>query len=378
MSKVSWIETDAGLANAAQAWQQADTLYMDTEFIRETTFYSVPALLQVSDGHEAWLVDPLPIHDWSPLAVVMASASITKVFHACQEDVELLARLTGVYPQGIMDSQLAAAFAGLGWSLGYRALTEKLCGVMLDDAPHITRSNWLQRPLSAEQYAYAVNDVLYLAKAWPLLREKLLERGWLDACTNETAARVQQMIGPVDPEDAWKRLGGLERLDDTGVRIARRLHQWREQVAEADDVARNRLMRDGVLLNISKQQPDSMQQLASIEDLRPGVVRRYGQQILAQVGKGQADTQTLDLPSPVDPQLLRRLLSPLKKAVSHWASLHDLPEPLVASRTMLTALLLAWLDGRDLPVWLEGWRAQSLVPELKSVLEKSRDLVDSV
>ncbi len=378
MRDVIWVDTNAALAKAAQAWLLADTLYMDTEFIRETTFYSVPALLQVSDGHEAWLVDPQVIDDWSPLADVMASDSITKVFHACQEDVELLARLTGAYPKAIMDSQLAAAFAGLGWSLGYRALTEKLCGVMLDDAPHITRSNWLQRPLSAEQYAYAVNDVLYLAKAWPLLRDKLVERHWLDACTTETAARVQQMLEPVDPEKAWKRLGGLERLDDAGVYVARRLHQWREQVAVADDVARNRLMRDGVLLGISKLKPESMQQLAAVEDLRPGVVRRYGQQILTLVEEAKTDTDALDLPPPVDPQLLRRLLSPLKKAVSRWASSHDLPEPLIASRTMLTALLLAWLNGRDLPDWLQGWRAHSLVPELMSVLEESRDLVDTV
>jgi ribonuclease D len=262
--------------------------------------------------------------------------------------------------------------------LGYRALTEKLCGVMLEDAPHITRSNWLQRPLTPEQYEYAVNDVVYLSQAWPLLRDKLNERGWLAACIDETAARVKQMLEQPDPDSAWRRLGGLERLSEPSVRVARRLYQWREQVAVADDVARNRLMRDGVLLEISRLQPTTFHQLLAIADLRPGVVRRYGDQILQCMELSETDNDDLALMPSIDPKMLRQLLAPLKKVVSHWASAHDLPEPLLASRTMLTALLLAWLHGTRLPDWIEGWRATELSPMLMKVMEENRGLVDTV
>ncbi|TNF35686.1 MAG: hypothetical protein EP312_03150, partial [Gammaproteobacteria bacterium] len=264
------------------------------------------------------------------------------------------------------------------WSLGYRALTEQLCGVMLEDAPHITRSNWLQRPLSPEQRDYAVNDVVYLSRAWPLLLQRLQDSAWYAACVDETTARVRQMLVPQDPEQAWRELGGLERLSDTGLRIARRLYLWREQTAVQDNVARNRLMRDGVLLAISRLQPENLQSLSRIEDMRPGSVRRYGQQILREIDAAVADVADIQRPPSVDPQQMRRLLSPLKKAVARWSEEHGLPGPLLASRTMLAGLVLAWLHGQPLPEWTMGWRGASLVPMLLDVLEKNRELVDTV
>lgn len=368
-----WVADQAGLGKAAADWQASESLFIDTEFIRETTFHSVPALIQVSDGRQVWLVDPVPIRDWTALGEVLASERILKVFHACQEDVELLARLAGVVPRQVMDTQLAASFVGLGWSIGYRRLVEALCSVLLDDSPHITRSNWLARPLSEGQFEYAVSDVVYLARAWPLLRERLQARACLEACLQESAARVSQILAQVPAEAMWKDIGGIERLSPRERCILRRLCLWREGTARRDDVSRNRLLRDSTLLELARSRPRQLAQLAHVQDLRPGVVRRHGQAILDCITAGLADDETVaHIPEPVSVPLMKSLMPLLKARVVAVASAMDLPETLLASRNMLVGLVTAWVRGEPLPAWMNGWRAPQLGAALIECLEQYR------
>ena len=145
----SLITSDADLATACGRWSAAGVIGVDTEFFRERTYYPLPALVQVVDGDGVVMVDPLRISDFTPLAAVLADPSIVKLIHACGEDMEVLELLTGAAPRGVLDTQLAGAFAGHGYSLGYRSLVKELMDVVLDKGE--TRSDWLGRPLSATQ-----------------------------------------------------------------------------------------------------------------------------------------------------------------------------------------------------------------------------------
>lgn len=376
---VHWIDSDAALGQAARDWQQRDCLFMDTEFIRETTFRPIPALIQIHDGQAVYLLDPQAIRDWSPLAAVLTAERPLKLFHACQEDAEVLAGLMGAAPQGLLDTQLAAAFVGLGWSVGYGRLVENLGGGVIADAPHITRSNWLARPLSTAQRDYAVDDVRYLAGIWPGLQQRLQARDALAPCLQETALRAQQMLTLPEPENLWPQLPGMDRLSDEQRCVARRLCLWREATARSEDVARNRLLRDNTLVALARQQPASRPQLARLEDLRPGVLRRYGDALLDCIATGQADDPAqYPLPATASPLLLKTCLPAMKTVVGEVALRQDLPEALLASRNMLTALIQAWALNREEPAWLTGWREPLLRQDLQTVWEAQDHVLDTL
>ena len=169
------ITSNADLAAACGRWSAARVIGVDTEFFRERTYYPLPALVQVADGDGVVIVDPLRISDFTPLAAVLADASIVKLIHACSEDLEVLELLTGAVPRGVLDTQLAGAFAGHGYSLGYRSLVKALMDVVLDKGE--TRSNWLGRPLSPTQLRYAALDVVYLLPMHRRLSQELSALG---------------------------------------------------------------------------------------------------------------------------------------------------------------------------------------------------------
>ncbi len=147
-----------------QAWRQQPFVALDTEFMRVDTFYPIAGLLQASTGEGAWLIDPLCIDDWTPLAALLDDRGVTKVLHACSEDLEVLLRLTGSLPAPLFDTQLAAAYLNLGFSMGYSRLVQAVLGLELPKGE--TRSDWLQRPLSETQVSYAAEDVQHLAEVY--------------------------------------------------------------------------------------------------------------------------------------------------------------------------------------------------------------------
>lgn len=180
----TYIDSNETLARFCLQWKRCDMLALDTEFIRTDTFYPKGALLQVSDGKGAFLIDPLTIDDFSPLVNLLVDESIVKVVHSCSEDLEVFDRLFSVLPSPLFDTQIAASMVGYGFSVGYQALTEKMLGIHV--AKGETRSNWLQRPLTESQIHYAALDVVYLADMYQILVDSLTAKGrlhWLlDDC----------------------------------------------------------------------------------------------------------------------------------------------------------------------------------------------------
>ena len=171
---IHWICDNDSLGQHCAEWQQLPFVALDTEFMRVDTFYPIAGLIQIGDGVRAYLIDPLTIDNWQPLAALLENPAVIKVVHACSEDLEVLLRLTGSLPVPLFDTQLAAAYLNLGFSMGYSRLVQAVLDIDLPKGE--TRSDWLQRPLSETQVSYAAEDAVHLAEVFIRLRPRLSDR----------------------------------------------------------------------------------------------------------------------------------------------------------------------------------------------------------
>ena len=175
---IHWICDNDSLGQHCAEWQQLPFVALDTEFMRVDTFYPIAGLIQIGDGVRAYLIDPLTIDNWQPLAALLENPAVIKVVHACSEDLEVLLRLTGSLPVPLFDTQLAAAYLNLGFSMGYSRLVQAVLDIELPKGE--TRSDWLQRPLSETQISYAAEDAVHLAEGAQLLdQRRRFDRQWL-------------------------------------------------------------------------------------------------------------------------------------------------------------------------------------------------------
>ena len=220
----SLVTSDVELAATCERWLAAGTLAVDTEFVRERTYYPCPALIQVADNHGVVLIDPIEISDFGPLEGVLLDPSITKLIHACDEDLEVLEVLTGVTVRNVFDTQLASAFAGYGFAIGYRSLVEVLLEVVLDKDE--TRSDWLKRPLSSSQLRYAALDTVYLLPIHERLSKALAALGRSDWFKEEFDHRRRARAVDKLPEVAYLRIRGRGTLRAAQRRVLRALYQW--------------------------------------------------------------------------------------------------------------------------------------------------------
>ena len=369
MTDPIFIDNDSDLARACATWAGCETIAVDTEFERTRTYYSRPALVQIFDGARAALIDPLAVGDFSPLARVLAQAETLKVMHAAEGDLEVLEQLTGVVPGPLFDTQIAAALAGHGFSLGYRQLTHMLEGVEL--AKDETRSNWLERPLAEAQVAYAVRDVLHLLALHRRLENDLAELGrqaWLD---EENARLERRRRMDRDPRRAYLRIRAPANLDVEQLSALRELAAWREREARARDLPRRRILDDSGLLRIASALPSDAAALATHDELTEKFLARYAGAIVDAVATARA--AGAGSPPEQRPLLDRRhapWLKALKEVVRRRASSLGLPEPVLAQSRTLEAMVQAAAENRaQLPDELHGWRRAVIGEALMTKLE---------
>ena len=243
------IEHPEQLAAAVLRWQSAPSVALDTEFVRERTFRAHLALVQVAAAGDIALIDVVRVPDLSPLASIVGNRGARKVLHACSEDLPVLRRATGASLAPLFDTQIAAAFAGLGSSLSYAALIRALFGVELEKGE--TRTDWLRRPLSPAQLGYAADDVAYLLEAADELERRLVELGRLEWALEDSAALATSDADGPAPEEAWRKVKGLDRYPARVQAVARELAAWREREAARLDVARPFLLHDDTLLALA-------------------------------------------------------------------------------------------------------------------------------
>jgi ribonuclease D len=369
------IEDDAGLARLLEANAGASAVAVDTEFMRRNTFYPQVALLQLCFDGRAWLIDPLAIEDTAPLARLMADPGITKVLHSPSEDLEVFGRWLGVQPQPLFDTQRAAALLGRDFGLGYRALVQQVCNVDLPKDE--TRSDWLQRPLSANQCEYAAQDVVYLLAVYRALREECEASGKLEWVLADGADAVRAQ--DAGPGSYYPRIKSAWKLNQRQLGALAAICEWREQTARHRDKPRSWIIDDQACLQIARANPASAEQLRAQVELPPAAQRRYSDEILEvldqQRAMGANELPPL-LPQPLNARERERAKQLRQRARVIAEELGVAPEILLQGRDI--EALLREAQGQDrgpdpaVPPHWQGWRGELVIQPLRQLLRDGR------
>ncbi|GAB7532382.1 ribonuclease D [Pseudomonas sp. 3A(2025)] len=373
---IHWIRDDDSLARQCTQWQSLPFIALDTEFMRVDTFYPIAGLLQISDGKIAWLIDPLSIDDWRPLAALLESPDVIKVLHACSEDLEVLLRLTGSLPLPLFDTQLAAAYLNIGFSMGYSRLVQEVLGIELPKGE--TRSDWLQRPLSETQISYAAEDAVHLAELFTLLQPRLSQDkyAWV---LEDGAELVANLRRETDPYEVYRDAKLAWKLSRQQLAVLRELCAWREQQARLRNQPRNRILREHSLWPLAKTQPDNLSALSRIEDMHPRTVRQDGEfllELIQEAANIPADQWPAALPDPL-PIEAAGVLKSLRAIGQQYAERLDIaPELMLRKKTLELLLKSGFPQGPyQLPESLRGWRrermGQALLDSLATAGEQS-------
>lgn len=356
---IHWILDDASLAEHCAAWQALPFVALDTEFMRVDTFYPIAGLLQVSGGDGAYLIDPLRISDWRPFAVLLEAPNVVKVLHSCSEDLEVFLRLSGSLPAPLFDTQLAAGYLNLGFSMGYSRLVQALLDIELPKGE--TRSDWLQRPLSELQVRYAAEDVLHLVEVYRALMARLAPQK-VEWVLEDGAELVANLSREVAPEDAWREAKLAWKLSRQQQAVLRALCAWREREARARNQPRNRVLREHSLWPLARTQPDNLVALARIEDMHPKTVRQDGEILLKLIREAAALPpeqwpETLPEPLPVEASALLKKLRAVGQREGE--RLDIVPELMLRKKTLEALLKSGFPNGPyQLPDSLRGWRRE--------------------
>ena len=371
---IHWICDDRSLAEHCLQWRQLPYVALDTEFMRVDTFYPIAGLIQVGDGQRAFLIDPLLIGDWQPLAELLEDSAVTKVLHACSEDLEVLMRLTGSLPAPLFDTQLAAGYLNLGFSMGYSRLVQEVLGIELPKGE--TRSDWLQRPLSETQVSYAAEDAVHLAEVYERLRPQLSEdkNAWV---LEDGAELVAQLRRETDPYELYREAKLAWKLSRAQLAVLRELCAWREREARARNLPRNRVLREHSLWPMARTQPDNLSALAKIEDMHPRTIRQDGEFLLELIKKAASVPPSewppaVPEPLPIEASALLKQLRAIGQAEGERLGIA--PELMLRKKTLEALLKSGYPNGPyQLPDSLRGWRRERMGQALLDCLAGTGD-----
>jgi len=366
-----WVDSDTVLAELCERWAQQAAIAVDTEFMRSHTFYPHAGLIQVGDGRGCYLIDPLAINDFAPFTALMINDKVTKILHSSSEDLEVFRFLLGVIPTPLFDTQVAAAFAGHGFSLGYAGLVKASLAIELSKGE--TRSDWMQRPLSQSQLHYAALDVAYMPVIYGKLVQALRKQGRLDWVRGDCAELVQQAENKTEGDDTWLKFKSAWKLNKKELAVLRALSDWREAMARERDIPRNRVMKEGALIELAQRKPQKHHQLSRFEGLPPRTLRSDGETILEliDIAINSDETQFPEvLAPPLPPQQAERLKA-CKKLVREIAEAEGLPPEVLLRKKDYEEFVRSGMSGHwCLPERLQGWRV-SLMGEPLLALAQS-------
>ncbi|KTR06567.1 ribonuclease D [Aureimonas ureilytica] len=352
------ITTTAALSDACRTLAKAEFVTVDTEFIRETTFWPELCLIQMASDDLAVLVDPLADGmDLQPFFELMADRSVLKVFHAARQDVEIIHKLGGLIPEPLFDTQVAAMVCGFGESIAYDQLVARTTKGRIDKTSRFT--DWRRRPLSQEQLDYALGDVTFLRDAYRFLAKALEVEGRENWLADEMAVLGDPATYDIHPDDAWKRLK-LRIRKPIELAVLKEIAAWREREARAKDQPRSRILKDDALYEIAQQQPRDEQALSRLRTVSKGFERSSaGRELLAAVARAHAIPKSALPPIPKPPTLPEgtaaavEFLRVLLKIVTEERGVAG---RLIASSDDLEKLAV---DGEKADVQaLQGWRRE--------------------
>lgn len=348
------ITTTEALAEACARFARHPFVTVDTEFMRETTYYPKLCLVQMASADEGVLVDPLaPDLDLAPFLGLMADEGVTKVFHSARQDLEIVWNLGGLVPRPLFDTQVAAMVCGYGDSVSYEQLVNDLAKQRIDKSSRFT--DWSRRPLTEAQLSYALSDVTHLLKVYEALAAELERTGRTEWLAEEMAVLTSPDTYRADPENAWRRLSGRMRKAKE-IAVLMEVAAWREREAQARDVPRGRILKDEAVIDLATSAPRSVEALGRLRSIPSGFERsRTAGEILAAVERGLArDPKTV--PATERPRgrgntgAVVELLKVLLKAT---AERERVATKIIASVDDLEEI--AADDRADVPA-LRGWR----------------------
>ena len=362
-----YIDTDDELIQLCDTLHSREWLAVDTEFHRDKNYYPDLCLVQLGTPELAVCIDPLAIKDLSPLLDLLYSPSITKVMHAGRQDMEIFYYLRGDLPKPFFDTQLAAPLMGLEENIGYGSLVKAMLNVNLEKTH--TRADWMRRPMPAAQIQYALDDVIYLADIFPKMQRKLDELQRLPWLEEDFAKLTSPDLYRNPPENAWRRLRGLNKLNPQSLSIMQTLAAWREQTAQQLNRPRNWICKDDVLFDLAKLMPTDMNELEHIRGMSEGFVKRHGEKLLGLIE--QAKTEK---PKALDDMKIRNKLSvkdyalidAMMAIVSLSAADNQLHPSVIVSRKGLEALLNGGENESEL---FSGWRKKIVGEQLRAFLD---------
>ena len=348
------ITATSELADACRRMAKHSFVTVDTEFLRETTYYPLLCVAQMASAEEAIVIDALaPNIDLSPFYALMAEEKVVKVFHAARQDIEIVWHEAELIPHPIFDTQVAAMVLGYGDSISYDQLVQRITGDALDKSHRFT--DWTRRPLSEAQLRYAISDVTHLRDVYLKLVDDLKQRGRADWVEDEMRILTSPRTYRMEPQDAWQRLKTRVRKPKE-LAVLIEVAAWREREAQARDVPRSRVLKDEVIADIAVQAPTNAEKLKNLRSLPKGFERsRWGDAIVAAVSRGLArDPKTLPLPARAQPiangTAVIELLKVLLRMISER---HHVAAKVIATVDDLERI--AADDGAKVPA-LKGWR----------------------
>lgn len=333
---------------------------LDLEFIPERTYEPVLCLVQVATDSGAYIVDPLVLTDLNNLWRRVCSDEILVVLHAANQDLELVHGLSGLIPQNVFDTQIAAGFAGFGYPIGYGKLLNQLLGVSIAKTESFT--DWTTRPLTSSQVEYAVEDVVHLLPIYERLCQKLDEQGRLSWAREECQRYVDPERYQRDRGMDFLRVKGASALNRRGLAVLQALCEWRDNEARRVDRPPKSILSDNILIELARRPPKELSDIQRIRGIRPDQVRGLGNQLLKSVQKGLA-TPEESCPfwpsSKIPPKrevLVADMLFAILKVISYEV---DLATELIATRDELQAMVRIYKEGKiencTLPI-MQGWR----------------------
>lgn len=365
MPRFTFIDTPAALRDYLDATASARSIALDTEFMREKTYYPRLCLIQVSANDQIACIDPLVLEDLTPLWERLAQPETLVLLHAGKQDLEVIYLACQTIPAPVFDTQIAAALCGYGDQVGYAALVKQVLSIELDKS--MTRADWSRRPLSNDALDYAADDVRHLHPIYEHLQERLesLGRGeWL-------APELENLTEPSqyspDPAEAWRRIRAAAKMKPKEVAILRALAEWREREAMRVDRPRQWLIKDDVLVFIAQRPPRNMAELLAVRGIEEGFASRNGENLLALIDAAR------NAPPPADLPVMKERLEPaqeaqadlLMAALKAIAADNGLAAASIANRKEIERLVRG---ERELDV-LRGWRRAAAGLKLLDILD---------
>jgi ribonuclease D len=367
-----YVTDTPSLRELVEQLRSAPAVAIDTEFMRERTYFARLCLIQLASDDVAAIVDPLAIDDLSPLKALLTDPQVVKVFHAGSQDLEIFYRLFGVATAPVFDSQVAATLAGFPQQVGYGALVKDVMGVTLDKGD--TYTDWAKRPLSATQVEYALNDVRYLTEIRRRLLSEMEREGRIDWLAADFGRLEDPATYEVVPRELWRRVKRVSSLNRRQLAVAREVAAWREEEAQRRDVPKRWVIGDESIIEIARRTPKTADELLAIRGVADKIGRGAQQGLLSAVAAGVA-VPDADLPSL---EKRRRPVGDVDGAVDLMIALvrlrareHGVAMPLMASRDDLERLAAGEKEASPL---LEGWRKKMVGDELVALLEGRLEL----